>query len=137
MSPLKTPLLTTDAIILDENNDIVLIKRRNNPYKDSWAIPGGFVELGETVEESCIREAKEETNLDVEIVSLVGVYSKPNRDPRGHTVTIAFLTKPVSGEMRADSDAKEVKKVNINNIMDVDLAFDHKEIMTDAINLIK
>lgn len=137
MSSPKTPLLTTDAIILDKNNDIVLIKRMNNPYKDSWAIPGGFVEIGETVEESCIREAKEETNLDVEIVSLIGVYSNPIRDPRGHTVSIAFLTKPLSNDMKADSDAKEVKKVNIQNILDVDLAFDHKEIMTDAINLIK
>lgn len=137
MSSPKTPLLTTDAIILDKNNDIVLIKRMNNPYKDSWAIPGGFVEIGETVEESCIREAKEETNLDVEIVSLIGIYSNPNRDPRGHTVSIAFLTKPLSNNMKADSDAKEVKKVNIQNILDVDLAFDHKEIMTDAINMIK
>ena len=116
MSPPKTPLLTTDAIILDGNNDVVLIKRKNEPYKNHWAIPGGFVEIGETVEESCIREAKEETNLDVEIISLIGVYSRPNRDP---------------------SDAKEVKKVNISNIKDIDLAFDHDEIMVDAINLIK
>lgn len=133
----KTPLLTTDAIILDENNNVVLIKRMNEPYKDSWAIPGGFVEIGETVEESCIREAKEETNLDVEIISLVGVYSKPERDPRGHTVSIAFLTKSLSNNMKADSDAKEVKKVNIKDISNIDLAFDHKEIMTDAITLIK
>ena len=132
----KTPLLTTDAIILDENNDIVLIKRKNNPYKDHWAIPGGFVEIGESVEESCIREAKEETNLDVEIISLIGVYSRPNRDPRGHTVTVAFLTKPVSGELRADTDAKEVKKINISKSNNIDLAFDHNEIMADAINLI-
>ena len=137
MSLPKTPLLTTDAIILDENDDIVLIKRKNNPYKNHWAIPGGFVEIGESVEESCVREAKEETSLDVVIVSLVGVYSRPNRDPRGHTVTIVFLTKPVSGELRADTDAKEVKKVNIEDIMGVDFAFDHKEIMADAINLIK
>lgn len=136
MSLPKTPLLTTDAVILDENNDIVLIKRMNNPYKDHWAIPGGFVEIGETVEESCIREAKEETNLDVEIVSLVGIYSKPNRDPRGHTVTVAFLTKPLSSDLKADSDAKEVMKVNIQNILDMNLAFDHYEIMVDAINLI-
>lgn len=137
MSLPKTPLLTTDAIILDENDDIVLIKRKNNPYKNHWAIPGGFVEIGETVEESCVREAKEETNLDVEIVSLVGVYSRHDRDPRGHTVTIVFLTKPVSGELRADTDAKEVKKVNISDIKDIDLAFDHNEIMDDAIKLIK
>lgn len=137
MSPPKTPLLTTDAIILDENDDIVLIKRKNNPYQNHWAIPGGFVEIGESVEESCVREAKEETSLDVEIVSLVGVYSRPNRDPRGHTVTIVFLTKPVSGELRADTDAKEVKKVNISDIKDIDLAFDHNEIMDDAIKLIK
>lgn len=137
MSLPKTPLLTTDAVILDENKNIILIKRKNNPYKNHWAIPGGFVEIGESVEESCVREAKEETNLDVEIVSLVGVYSRPNRDPRGHTVTIVFLTKPVSGELRADTDAKEVKTVNICDIKDIVLAFDHNEIMADAIKLIK
>ncbi len=95
------------------------------------------MEIGETVEESCIREAKEETNLDVEIISLIGVYSRPNRDSRGHTVSVAFLTKPVSNDLRADSDAKEVKKVNISKMGGIDLAFDHYEIMFDAINLIK
>ena len=110
MSLPKTPLLTTDAIIFDENNDIVLIKRKNEPFRDYWAIPGGFVEIGETVEESCIREAKEETNLDIEIISLVGVYSQANRDPRGHTVTVVFLTKAVSSTLMPDTDAKQAKK---------------------------
>ncbi len=137
MSLPKTPLLTTDAIILDENNDIVLIKRKNEPFRDYWAIPGGFVEIGETVEESCIREAKEETNLDIEIISLVGVYSQANRDPRGHTVTVVFLTKAVSSTLMPDTDAKQAKKFNISKIGDLNLAFDHNEIIFDAIKLIK
>lgn len=123
-----TPLLTVDAIIIHQEK-LVLIKRKNPPYKDMFALPGGFVELGETVENATKREAKEETGLDIELIKLLGVYSEPSRDPRGHTVTICYLAKG-SGKLKADSDAKEVSLFSLNEIPE--LAFDHNIIITNA-----
>lgn len=131
MTKYKNPALTVDTIIL-EDNKVVLIKRLNNPYKDYWAIPGGFVEYGEKVEDAAVREAKEETGLDIELIKLVGVYSDPNRDPRGHTVTIAFLSKIVGGTLKSDSDAKDAKFIEINELKNMKLAFDHNEIIKDS-----
>ena len=82
----KSPKLTVDAIIT-KNDKILLIKRRRKPFKDFWALPGGFVNYGEKVEDAVIREVLEETNLECKIEKLLGVYSDPNRDPRGHTVS--------------------------------------------------
>lgn len=131
MTKYKNPALTVDTIIL-EDNKVVLIKRLNNPYKDYWAIPGGFVEYGEKVEDAAVREAKEETGLDIELIKLVGVYSDPNRNPRGHTVTIAFLSKIVGGTLKSDSDAKDAKFIEINELKNMKLAFDHNEIIKDS-----
>jgi len=124
----NTPKLTVDAIII-LNSKIVLVKRRNPPYQDKFALPGGFVEMGETTEEAAAREAAEETGLSIEIVRLIGVYSQPTRDPRGHTVTVCYLAIG-EGEPRADSDAEDVQLFDIANIPE--LAFDHDKIMRDA-----
>ncbi len=125
---MRTPLLTVDIIII-YNNKIVLVKRKNPPYKDYFALPGGFVEVGERVEEAAIREAKEETGLDVKIIKLAGVYSDPNRDPRGHVVSICYLAKG-SGTLKADSDAKDVMVFGLDELPK--LAFDHNEIIENA-----
>src|SRR5512139_1202444 len=85
-----TPLLTVDTVIVYDGK-LVLIRRKNPPFQGHFALPGGFVELGETVETAAVREAKEETGLDVELIRLLGVYSEPSRDPRGHTVSVIFL----------------------------------------------
>ncbi len=121
--------LTVDAIIPYEGK-IVLVKRRNEPFKDHYALPGGIVEYGESVESALIREVKEETGLDVEIYKLVGVYSDPNRDPRGHFVSICFIAVPKSGTLKADSDAKEVALFELSRIPK--LAFDHNKMIDDA-----
>ncbi|KPU62599.1 NUDIX hydrolase [Thermococcus sp. EP1] len=126
--------LTVDLVILYKDG-IVLIQRRNEPYKDHWALPGGFVEYGERVEDAAIREAKEETGLDVELIKLIGVYSDPNRDPRGHTVTTAFLAKG-KGILKGGDDAKEAKVFGISELKDLKLAFDHREIINDALKLL-
>ncbi|WP_054840170.1 NUDIX domain-containing protein [Thermococcus sp. JCM 11816] len=127
--------LTVDAVIV-YNNGIVLIKRKNEPFKDHYALPGGFVEYGETVEEALLREVKEETGLDVKPVKLVGVYSRPDRDPRGHTVTVAFLCIGGEGELKAGDDAKEVFVFPIEEALNLPLAFDHGgEILRDALSL--
>ena len=131
MTKYKNPALTVDTLIL-EDNKIILIKRLNNPFKDYWAIPWGFVEYGEKVEDAAVREAKEETGLDIELTKLVGVYSDPDRDPRGHTVTIAFLSKIIGGTLKSDSDAKDAKFLDINELKNMKLAFDHKEILKDS-----
>lgn len=123
--------LTVDGVILYKGG-VVLIKRKNEPFKDHYALPGGFVEYGETVEEALKREMKEETGLDVRILRLVGVYSDPNRDPRGHTVSVAFLCLG-EGELKAGDDAKEVHVVPIEEAGKLPLAFDHAKILRDAL----
>jgi len=125
-------LLTVDVVIKRKDGTIVLIKRLNPPFKDYYAIPGGFVEYGETVEQAAQREAEEETGLEVGNLRLVGVYSDPARDPRGHVVSIAFSADELGGELRASSDAKEVgafKKIPER------LAFDHSRILADALSI--
>lgn len=132
----KTPSLTVDAVVISENEDIVLINRRNDPYKHFWALPGGFVEYGETVESAIIREVKEETGLDVELNSIVGVYSEPERDPRGHTITICYIARESGGKLKADTDASDAQYFHKNEVLRLKLAFDHEIIIKDAYKLL-
>lgn len=124
---IKTPLLTVD-IIIRHRQKIVLIKRKNPPYKGSYALPGGFVDVGETVENAARREAKEETGLDVDIVRLVGVYSDRARDPRGHAVSICYLADG-SGTLQAGSDAACAELFDQDRLPE--LAFDHDRMVLD------
>ncbi len=125
---MRTPLVAADGlIIIDEK--LVLIRRKFYPYEGKLALPGGMVEYDERVEDAVRREMKEETGLDVEIVKLLGVYSEPGRDPRGHVVSVAYVLKRVGGELRSGDDAKAIELVDINDIPD--LAFDHNEIIED------
>ena len=137
MANYKIPSLTADIFIFDDDFNFILIKRKNDPYKDCWALPGGFVEYGESVETAAIREAKEETSIDVELKSLVNVYSKPDRDPRGHTVTVAYTAKGNMNEMKADSDAKEIAIFSAENLDEIEIAFDHEEIIKDCLKIAK
>ncbi|VVB87983.1 ADP-ribose pyrophosphatase [uncultured archaeon] len=123
-----TPLLTVDTVII-YNEKIVFIRRKYPPFQGHFALPGGFVEVGETVETAAVREAKEETGLDVELVKLLGVYSDPARDPRGHMVTVCFLAVG-SGNLKAGSDAKDTGLFGITEIPE--LAFDHNKIIENA-----
>jgi 8-oxo-dGTP diphosphatase len=127
----ETPKLVVDVVIPAEGR-VVLIRRRSDPFAGQWALPGGFVEVGETVEEAAIREAAEETGLAVEVARLVGVYSEPARDPRGHNVSVAFLARVLSGELAAATDASEVALLDPDS---VDLAFDHSRIIDDALSI--
>jgi 8-oxo-dGTP diphosphatase len=130
---IKTPYLTVDGIIqlYDEKHNfrgIVLIERLNKPL--GIALPGGFVDIGETVETALIREMKEETSLDVSIESLLGVYSDPKRDERFHTVSLTYVCKAY-GEPLAQDDAKDVFVYKKDEIPLDKLVFDHKKIITD------
>ncbi|MCK4432511.1 MAG: NUDIX hydrolase [Methanomicrobia archaeon] len=121
--------LAVDLVIL-EKDQIYLIKRKNDPFKDFWALPGGFVEYGERVEEAALREAKEETGMDIKINKLIGVFSDPRRDPRGHTVSIVYLAESY-GIPRSGSDAKDIKRFKVSQLPQ--LAFDHEKIIKEAI----
>ena len=120
------PLVTVDLII-KYNEGLILIKRKNPP--SGWALPGGFVDYGETLESAAKREAKEETGLDVELIRQFHAYSDPNRDPRHHTITIVFLAK-ADGKLKAGDDAKEIG-IFTENTLPVKVAFDHREILMD------
>jgi 8-oxo-dGTP diphosphatase len=111
---------------------VVLIKRAESPFKGLYAIPGGFVEYGETVEDAAVREMKEETGLDVKLLGIIGVYSKPDRDPRGHVVSIAYLAEAVGGSLKPSTETEEVKAFKIDEVPE-NLAFDHKDILKDGI----
>ena len=124
----KNPKLTVDVII-ERDNEIVIIERKNKPK--GLALPGGFVNEGELLEERAVIEAKEETSLDVELKELLGVYSEPKRDPRFHTITPVFIAKPIGGCLKGGDDAKEAFWMNINEIKLHEFAFDHKKILTD------
>lgn len=123
------PLLVVD-IIIPTSEGVVLIKRAREPYKGKWALPGGFVRYGERVEEAAVREAEEETGLKVRLKRLVGVYSDPNRDPRGHLVSICFLAERVGGELSTSEEAMEVRA--FEKIPWQELAFDHAKMLRDA-----
>lgn len=128
-----TPCLAVDIIIELTDRDerpILLIERKNPPL--GWAIPGGFVDSGETVEHAAVREAKEETSLDVTLKILLGCYSNPARDVRGHTVTLVYIAESV-GVPRAQDDARDIKVVGIEQLPG-DMAFDHDLVLQDYVN---
>ncbi len=130
MSKPKTPLLTADIIIEltdREGRPIVLIERLNPPY--GWAIPGGFVDVGERVEAAAVREAREETGLEVSLKVLLGIYSDPDRDPRVHTTTAVYLAE-ASGEPQALDDARALRLFT-PGAWPEPLAFDHAQVLED------
>lgn len=123
----ETPRLTVDVLIDMGAGMLVLVKRKNAPH--GWALPGGFVEVGETVEEAALREVKEETGLDVELVRLFHVYSDPKRDERFHTASVVFVARGW-GEPKAGSDAADVGLCHEMNLPP-EIAFDHRQILRD------
>ena len=125
-----TPLLTADAVILDHVRGVALIRRGRPPFQGRWALPGGFVEIGESCEAACVREAREETGLEVEPVELLGVYSGPGRDPRGHTVSTVYLCRVTGGAIAGGDDAAEARW--FAGLAGIELAFDHERILADA-----
>ena len=128
----KTPHLTVDCVI-KKNSYILLIKRKYEPFRDMYALPGGFVDLGESVEDACIREIKEETNLKLKKkdLKLVNIYSQPGRDPRGSTASVVFFCLfPKNQIFKAGDDANHAELVNFNS--ELKLAFDHNKIIEDT-----
>lgn len=122
------PWVTVDGLATVDGR-LVAVIRRNPPHQGMPALPGGFVELGETTEQAVTREFKEETGLEARVSRLVGVYSDPARDPRGHTVTAAYALEVVGGALRAGSDAREIVLLDADRLPP--MAFDHARIVAD------
>lgn len=130
----RQPALAADAVVFDAQKRLLLVRRKFPPFKGRYALPGGFVEYGETAEAAATRELREETGLKGKSLRLVGIYSDPKRDPRRHTVSVAFLIKVANAAPKAGDDAYAAEFV-------VDwrakkLAFDHSKIVADALKLI-
>jgi ADP-ribose pyrophosphatase YjhB (NUDIX family) len=123
----RGPKLAVDCIIRIDGR-ILLIHRRNTPH--GWALPGGFVEYGESVEDAVRREMREETGLKLEDLRQFRVYSDPSRDPRGHTVSVVFTARGV-GKPEPGDDADRYRLVDLDDVLDAELVFDHAQILKD------
>ena len=126
----KTPFLVAD-IIIEKQGKILLVTRGHEPFKGKLAFPGGFVEYNETVENAAIREAKEETGLNINLRAILGVYSDPKRDPRGHSITTVFVADVFGGEIKAGDDAEEARLYSLAELDLGLLGFDHARILRD------
>jgi 8-oxo-dGTP diphosphatase len=126
----QSPSLTVDGILFKDSK-ILLVKRKNPPYQGMWALPGGFVEYGETTEHAVVREIEEETGLHCDILDLLEVYSDPSRDPRGHTISIVYFMKYQKGKVLGGDDASEAAFHPLESLPK--LSFDHDKIIKDAI----
>lgn len=144
----ETPLLAVDCVIIRRRDvstsskpfyEVLLIERKNPPFQGCWALPGGFVDVGETVEDAVIREVKEETNLDLRRIRFLDIYDDPKRDERGHVVSVAYMAFPSDicegAEAEANDDAASVGWFIVGEALhDVKLAFDHDKMIAAALN---
>ena len=130
----RNPVPTVDIIIELKNGAIVLIERANPPY--GWAMPGGFVDYGESLESAAVREAKEETSLDIELIGQFHTYSDPGRDSRQHTISTVFLARS-DGIPKAASDASEVGVFASQDSLPAPLVFDHGKILDDYFSAVR
>lgn len=130
----KTPALAADCVVFDAKGCVLLVRRKFPPFKGQYALPGGFVEIGETVEGACRRELMEETGVKASRLHLVGVYSDPKRDPRGHTCAVVFATRVRRAKAQAGDDAAAADW--IKNWRKAELAFDHGKVVADAERLV-
>lgn len=127
------PKLTVDAWARDRRGRILLVRRGRPPFQGKWAFPGGFCEVGETTEEACAREVREEAGVEVRVGGVRGVYSDPKRDPRGHTVSVLYDAVAVEGTARGGDDAADARWFSRRELPKLDLAFDHGRIVREQL----
>ena len=128
------PVVCIDAIIT-KGSRVLLIERKYPPFKGMWAFPGGKLEPDETLEECLVREVKEETGLDVVTFELCCVCSEPDRDPRGRYISVVYKIIEYTGELKAGDDAAKAQFIGVYS--DTELAFDHKQILLDEMNIVR
>ena len=126
----RKPTLTCDGLVM-EGDRLLLVRRGREPFKGAFALPGGIMEYGESAESCVLREVREETGLSTEVVRLVGVFSAPNRDPRGHFVTLLYELRVTGGELQGGDNAESASFVPVNELPP--LAFDHAELVAQAL----
>jgi 8-oxo-dGTP diphosphatase len=131
----KNPKPTVD-IIIKRDSEVLLVRRKKDPFKNYLSLPGGFVDEGERVEDAARREAKEETSLDIEPIEILGVYSDPRRDPRKHIMSIVFIVRIIDGnnneaKAEAKDDAEQIEWMTLEDIDKKEFGFDHKKILLD------
>ncbi len=129
----RTPKLTVDAWVRDRKGRVLLVRRGRPPFLGHWGLPGGFCEWKETTEDCCARETLEETGLRVRVGALLGVYSRPGRDPRGHNVTVLYAARPLSGRAKGGDDAAEARWFTPRELRKLSFAFDHREIVFEQL----
>lgn len=130
------PLVCSDGVVINKDK-VLLVKRSIKPFKGSWTLPGGHIDFGETSQETVIREIKEETNIDVEVVKLIKLYDNPKRDPWGHIISIAYLCVPVhtNSTFIKNEEVEELYWCDINKLPE-NIGFDHRIIINDAIEIL-
>jgi ADP-ribose pyrophosphatase YjhB (NUDIX family) len=126
----RNPTPTVD-VVLQRDSKVLMIRRKKDPFKGQLALPGGFVNEGETAEDAMRREAMEETSLEVEPIEILGVYSDPKRDPRKHIMTVVFVGIIVGGSGKAEDDAASIEWVELADVEKLQIAFDHARILRD------
>ena len=132
------PSLAVDGVIFDDDDNLIMIRRKNPPFQGKLALPGGFVENNETTEAAVRREIQEELGIKTKILHLLGVYSDPSRDPRHHIVSVAYELEPLSTKFKAGDDAKSFERISLKKFSSIDqesIAFDHVKVIKDAIEL--
>ena len=128
----RNPTPTVDAV-LQQGSKVLMVRRKKDPFKGRLALPGGFINEGETAEDAVRREVREETSLEVEPIDILGVYSDPKRDPRKHVMSVTFVCITLSGGEKAGDDAESVEWVELSDIEKLkgEIAFDHAQILAD------
>jgi len=124
------PVVTVDCAVLKDNK-ILLIKRNTTPFKGFWCLPGGLMETGETIEQTAVRELKEETGITAKILGMLGIYSGPARDPRGTSLTVVFVMEPVKSGGKTDNEVSEMTFFS-HNKLPAKMGFDHMKIVKDV-----
>ena len=121
--------LTVDAVITDPAGRVLVMERGTEPFPGTWVLPGGYVDPGETVEQACMREVREELGLDVRLTGLIGIYSEPGRDPRGSVVSVAYRAEVVGGSLTVTAEARAHRWLEPGE--NVPMGFDHARILAD------